>query len=83
MGCCNHEPLGRPISRWRYTAGVAVLTGAQVAGLIALRLVAVPAPRYRKLLEFYLEFIADTRGSVLDRERIQVRARTGPVRDGA
>ena len=56
MGCCNHEPLGRPISRWRYYAGVAALTGAHAAGRAALWAVSRPAPRYRKVARFYGEF---------------------------
>jgi len=72
MGCCNHESLGRPISRWRYRVGIAALTGAQVAGLLALKVVAVPVPRYRKVMGFYGDFTRETRDSVLRRERIQV-----------
>ncbi len=72
MGCCNHEPLGRPISRWRYYAGVAALTGAHAAGRAALWAVSRPAPRYRKVARFYGEFARDTVRSVLQRDRIQV-----------
>lgn len=72
MGCCNKTPDGRPLGRARYYGGLALMAGVQLGTLGVLSALAVPLPRYRKVLPFYLEFARETLDSVRRRERICV-----------
>ena len=72
MGCCNKTLDGRPIGRTRYYGGMALMAGIQLAALGAMCTLAVPMPRYRKLLPFYLGYARETLASVRRRERICV-----------
>ena len=77
MGCCNKKHVGEPIGRLRFYGGLAMLAGVQAGTLGALYVVAVPLPRYRKVLPFYLEYARQTLDSVRQKERICVASRSG------
>ena len=51
---------------------MALMTGVQLGTLGVLSALAVPMPRYRKVLPFYVEFARETLDSVRRRERICV-----------
>ena len=77
MGCCNKTLDGRPIGKARYYGGLALMAGVQLSTLGVLSALAVPMPRYRKVLPFYLEFARETLDSVRRRERICVDSGPG------
>lgn len=62
----------RPLGRRRYLTGVVTLAGLQLGFSVALRLLSVPFPRYRKVVPFYRRYARDTMHSVLRRERFTV-----------
>lgn len=72
MGCCNKQHGGTPISRRRYYAGLVALAGAQVGWLAVSCAVALPVPRYRKLIPFQVAYTKDVLRSVWRRERFCV-----------
>lgn len=81
MGCCNKTHSGKPISRRRYYGGLAVLGGAQAGALVLVHGLAVPFPRYRKVLPMFRSYLKDTLKSAIKRERIIVEGLDERVED--
>jgi len=77
MGCCNKHRDGKPIPKRRYYSGMAALVGAQLGWLAVSCAVAVPVPRYRKLIPFQFEYSRDVLRSIWQRERMCVQGLTG------
>ena len=77
MGCCNKTHDGRPISKLRYYGGLVLLGGAQVGALAAIGALAVPFPRYRKVLPFFGDYALDTFRDAIRRERMTVEGMDG------
>ena len=79
MGCCNKKRSGKPIGRLRYYGGVALLGGVQTGVLLTVHAIALPFPRYRKLLPFCRAFVRETFSSVWQRERIRLHDEPDPM----
>jgi hypothetical protein len=72
MPCCGGKDAGKPITRSRYFFGLFMILGTHCAIFLALVLVSLVFPRYRKLLRAYYEYSLKVFRSVFQKERIVI-----------